>query len=121
MWPGLESDTLGEYAHVVIDRELYGDTAIFKTAYWFTDRFYLFLDSSSDNRLSVELRPKVSAPPTDLQAACAEFCNSLVDFRVRAMVHNETQSIREALVTKAFMEGIPKSQENSDQSPPGIS
>ena len=121
MWPGLESDALGEYAQVLINRELYGDTAIFKTAYWFTDRFYIFLDSTSDNRLSVELRSKVSAPPTDLQAACAEFCNSLVDFRVRAMVLNETHAVREALVTKAFMDGIPKPRADGDQSPSGTS
>ena len=25
MWPGLGTDTLGEYAQVLIDRELYGD------------------------------------------------------------------------------------------------
>ena len=121
MWPGLGTDTLGEYAQVLIDRELYGDTAIFKTAYWFTDRFYIFLDSAPDNRLSVELRPKVSSTPTDLQAACAEFCNSLVDFRVRGMILSETHAVREALVTKAFMEGIPKPRVDADQSPPGPS
>ena len=117
MWPGLGTDTLGEYAHVLIDRALYGDTAIFKTAYWFTDRFYIFLDSTPDNRLSVELRPKVSAPPTDLQSACAEFCNSLVDFHVRALVLKETHAVREALVTKAFMEGIPEARADFDHSP----
>ena len=121
MWPGLGTDTLGEYAHVLIDRELNGDTAIFKTAYWFTDRFYIFLDSTPDNRLSVELRPKASSSPTDLQATCAEFCNSLVDFRVRAMVLKETHAVREALVTKAFMEGIPKPRPDDDQSPSGTS
>jgi His-Xaa-Ser system protein HxsD len=120
VWPGLGTDTLGEYAQVLIDRDLYGDTAIFKTAYWFTDRFYIFLDSTPDKRLSVELRPKVASPPTSLQAACAEFCNSLVDFRVRGMILNETQAVREALVTKAFMEGIPKTQSEDGQSPFGI-
>ena len=54
MWPGLETDALGDYARVSIDRQLYSDTAIFKTAYWFTDRFYVFLDPTPDNRLSVE-------------------------------------------------------------------
>jgi His-Xaa-Ser system protein HxsD len=121
VWPGLGTDILGEYAQVLIDRELFSDTAIFKTAYWFTDRFYIFLDSAPDNRLSVELRPKVSSTPTDLQAACAEFCNSLVDFRVRGMILSETQAVREALVTKAFMEGIPKPQVDTDQSPSGPS
>lgn len=122
MWPGLETDALGEYAHVLIDRQLYSDTAIFKTAYWFTDRFYVFLDTASNNRLLVELRVKVASPQkTDLQGACAEFCNSLVDFRVRSMVLTETSAVREALVAKAFMEGVPKPPIEGDQSVSGTS
>lgn len=114
MWPGLETDALGDYARVLINRDLYGDTAVFKTAYWFTDRFYVFLDTNSDNRLLVELRAKQATQPPDLQAACAEFCNALVDFRVRAMVLNESHTVREALVTKAFLEGIPTPPVPSD-------
>lgn len=108
MWPGITSDTLGDFAFVNIDKELYCEVAIFKTAYWFTDRFYLFLDSTEDGRVTVEFRAKTSSSPTQLQEACAEFCNSLIDFRVREEVRKQTGPIREALVTKAFMEGIPK-------------
>lgn len=122
MWPGLETDALGEYAQVLIDRQLYSDTAIFKTAYWFTDRFYVFLDAAPDNRLLVELREKDASPQkTDLQIACAEFCNSLVDFRVRSMVLTETSVVREALVAKAFMEGVPKPQIEGDKPVAGTS
>lgn len=122
MWPGLECDALGEYAQVLIDRQLYSDTAIFKTAYWLTDRFYVFLDTAPDNRLLVELRAKDASPQnTDLQVACAEFCNSLVDFRVRSIVLTETSVVREALVAKAFMEGVPKPQSEGDQPVTGTS
>lgn len=121
MWPGLETDTLGEFAQVLINRQLYDDTAIFKTAYWFTERFYVFLDTSSDDRLLVELRPKITSPAVDLLAACAEFCNSLVDFRVRGMVLSETNNVRDALVTKAFMEGVPKPGINKGQNSSGSS
>jgi len=108
VWPGLETDALGDYARITIDRQLYSDTAIFKTAYWFTDRFYVFVDPTPDNRVSVELRAKGTSLHLDLQSACGEFCNSLLDFRVRGLVLSETSAVREALVTKAFMEGIPK-------------
>jgi hypothetical protein len=37
------------------------------------------------------------------------------------MILNETQAVREALVTKAFMEGIPKPRADDDQSPSGTS
>lgn len=119
MLPGLETDALGDCARISIDRELYSDTAIFKAAYWLTDRFYVFLEPTPDNRLSVELRWKVPSLDMDLQAACAEFCNSLVDFRVRGLVLSETNAVREALVTKAFMEGIPKPGVAGSQAPSG--
>ena len=118
MWPGLETDALGDYAVVSIDRQLYSDTAIFKTAYWFTDRFYVFVDPTPDNRISVELRPKATSLHADLQASCGEFCNSLLDFRVRGLVLSETSAVREALVAKAFMEGIPKRDSKGMHSPP---
>jgi len=108
LWPGLETDNFGELSQISIDRGLYSDVAIFKTAYWFTDRFYIFLDSPNQGRVLVELRSKDPAQSSDLKAATAEFCNSLIDFRVRHLVAQETGGIREALVTKAFMEGIPK-------------
>lgn len=117
MWPGLETDSLGEYAQVLIDRQLYGDAAIFKAAYWFTDRFYVYLQSASDDRLILELRSKSLPQSHDLRAACAEFCNSLIDFRVRGIVLNETSAVRDALITKAFMEGVPKPRPEMTQAP----
>jgi His-Xaa-Ser system protein HxsD len=107
VWPGLITDHLGDCASVSIDPGLYSQAAIFKTAYWFTDRYYLFLDRTAEGRIVVELRIK-NVSDGDLRAACAEFCNALIDFRVRDIVGQETMPIREALVTKAFMEGVPE-------------
>jgi His-Xaa-Ser system protein HxsD len=107
VWPGLTTDQLGDYSSVSIDPSLYSEAAVYKTAYWFTDRYYVFLDRTAEGRIVVELRAK-EANGGDLKAACAEFCNSLIDFRVRNIVAQETMPIREALVTKAFMEGVPQ-------------
>jgi His-Xaa-Ser system protein HxsD len=107
-WPGVSADALGPSAVLSVDRALYTDTAIFKAAYWFADRFYVFLDVDGDMRISVELRPKGDAQGTDLAAAAGEFCNSLVDFRVREAVLRETSGVRDALVARAFSEGAGK-------------
>jgi His-Xaa-Ser system protein HxsD len=105
---GVQSDDLGEYAQVSINREVYKDTTIFKAAYWLTDRYYVFLDVSSDGRMLVEFRPKGSSSPVAIKQVAAEFCNHLIDFRLRDIVFTESGSIREALVTKAFSEGVVK-------------
>lgn len=109
MWPGITQDTFGQTASITLDRSLYSDTTIFKSSYWFTDRFYVFLDVPQPGRVMVEFRPKETIADDGLQAAVAEFCNMLLDFRVREVVLLETAQIREALVTRAFMEGIPHS------------
>jgi len=108
VWPGLTTDQLGDHSVVSIDPGLYSEAAIYKAAYWFTDRYYVFLDRAQEGRIVVELRAKETSGG-DLRIACAEFCNALIDFRVRDIVAKETMPIREALVTKAFMEGVPQS------------
>ena len=107
MRPSIETDVLGDLAKASLDPAVYSETAIFKTAYWMTDRFYVFLDRDQDGRWIVEMRNK-PGNSTDLHQAASEFCNSLVDFRLRDIVNAETGSIREALVRRAFMEGVPK-------------
>ena len=103
MWPKLLSDRLGSYGQITVDPTVYDADTIFRAAYWFTDRYFVFLSRTAENYLSVELRAKTDAD-VDLDRACAEFCNSLIDFRVRRMVAEETAGVREALVTKAFTE-----------------
>src|SRR4051812_6613444 len=43
-WPGLEIDALGDLGAVTIDSTLYTEQAVFRAAYWLTDRHYVFLD-----------------------------------------------------------------------------
>jgi His-Xaa-Ser system protein HxsD len=105
-WPGIESDAIGELATIAVDPKLYSERAIFRATYWLTDRFYVFLDRDGA-RIRIELRNKPGST-ADLQQACAELCNALVDFRLRDIVSQETGGIRDALVKQAFLEGVPK-------------
>jgi His-Xaa-Ser system protein HxsD len=102
-----ETDELGAVARVLVDTSVYSKTAVFKTAYWYTDRCYLFLSTTDDpaDTIQVEVRPKEEASRDELVALCREFCNSLIDQQVRQDVIAETGSIRETLVKKAFFEG----------------
>lgn len=103
MRPIIEADQLGAFASITVDPAVYETETIFRTAYWFTDRYFVFLSRTSDNQTRVELRAK-EGTGADLERACADFCNSLIDFRVRQIVATETAGVREALVTKAFSE-----------------
>ena len=102
-----ESDQLGTCAHFLIDESVYSRIAIFKTAYWHTDQYYLFLNRSLENPhcIKVEIRPKKEMDRAELDLSCKAFCNSLIDQQVRQDVIKETGNIRDALVEKAFRDG----------------
>lgn len=105
-------DSLGGYASLCIDGRAFSDTAILKTAYWFTDKFYLYLSCGQDNPVFfyVEIRLKEECPNSKeaLEVACREFSNLLIDQAVRQKILNETSNIRDILVQKAFFEGKPR-------------
>ena len=109
------TDTLGVVAYLSADTSIYSKTAVFKTAYWYTDRCYLFLSRSEDSpeTIQVEIRPKTTLSNVELFSLCREFANNLIDQQVRQQVIAETGNIRDALVKKAFFEG--SSQLSSDK------
>ena len=98
------SDELGIYARMSIDPNVFSEAAILKTAYWFTDRYYLFLTKNSLGLIDVEVRAKQDGAPDDLKVACGEFWNKLLDQEVRQKVLAETGSLRDTLLKKAFFE-----------------
>src|SRR5205814_1880568 len=91
---------------VSVDPNVFSDTAIFKTAYWFTDQYYLYFACDSDTqRLHVEFRLKQTKDdPEKLKAACGEFWNKLLDYQLREKVLAQTAAVRDTLVRKAFFE-----------------
>jgi len=104
MWPNLETDILGDFAEVRIDPAVYSEAAIFKACYWMTDRHFVFLDREESGTWLCQIRNK-PGNSSDLQLAAADFCNALIDHRLRDIVNTETGAIRDALVNRAFAEG----------------
>jgi len=102
-----EADGLGAFATCLVDTAVYNKTAIFKTAYWYTERCYLFLSKPDDfpGSIRLEIRPKKQLTKDELTVLCREFCNSLIDQQVRQDVIAETGPIRDSLLKKAFFEG----------------
>jgi His-Xaa-Ser system protein HxsD len=99
------SDELGVYARVSIDPKVFSETAVLKTAYWFTDQYYLYLAGNRDTGLlDVEFRLKQGDSVEKLKAVCGEFMNGILDQAVRQRVLQETTSLRDTLLKKAFFD-----------------
>lgn len=99
-------DELGAFVVLVVDTAVFDRTVVMKTAYWYTDSYYVFI-ARGDNlgSLKIELRTKAQARPDSLELLAREFRNRLLDQQVRQMVAEEAGGIRDALIKKAFFEG----------------
>jgi His-Xaa-Ser system protein HxsD len=98
-WNELSDGTL----EIEVHTRVYPLTAIFRACYLFTDRCYLFLDSDESGEcIRVKLAGKEGN--ANLQAIAGEFCNELINQRVRHDIAKETRSIRELIVAQAFAE-----------------
>ena len=86
-----------------VDETVYGLEAIFKTCYLFTDRCYLFLSRLPASCIAVQITAKQGGVP--LEQVTGEFCNELINQRIRADIAQETGKIRELIVAKALAEG----------------
>jgi His-Xaa-Ser system protein HxsD len=102
----LAEDELGESVSILIDTRLYGKASVFKTAYWATERAFLYLNQTPDAQtLTVEVRSKDLNNHFSLSDFAREFCNALIDQQTRQLVLQETSVERNALLTKAFGAG----------------
>ena len=90
-----------------LEENVYSRDAVLRTAYWFTDRCYLYIARPSPGSLRVQfkLKSQKSDPAVEtLEEVAGEFLNSLLDHQLRRDIEAETGQIRELLVTKAFAE-----------------
>jgi His-Xaa-Ser system protein HxsD len=92
---------------VDLSESVYSRDAVLRTAYWFTDRCYLYIARPSPGLFRVHFKPKASKPGTvveTLEETAGEFLNALLDHQLRHDIQSETGQIRELLVAKAFAE-----------------
>jgi His-Xaa-Ser system protein HxsD len=117
------SDELGPFVRISIDPTVFSETAVLKTAYWFTDQYYVFIAKDrSSGLVGVELRAKSGSSVDSLKGAVGEFSNQLLDYDVRQRVFAETSAVRDTLIKKAFFEAKappPPGLLCADNEPPG--
>ena len=98
------AEILGEGCCLQLDPTIYPVDLVMRTAYWFTDRSYIYMtwDSSEKKLLCINFFNKENGYKP--YALALEFLNSLLDQATRKQVELETHEIREIIVKKAFSE-----------------
>jgi His-Xaa-Ser system protein HxsD len=92
-------------AAVEVDTSLYGMDAIFRAAYRFTDRCYVFLSRSPEAPVMVAVTLMAKEPSTDVRRLVGQLCNELIDQKIRVALSKEVGPLRELIVAQAFAEG----------------
>ncbi len=90
-----------------LSETVYSRDAVLRTAYWFTDRCYLYIARPTAGLFRVQFKPKglkTEIVGDTLEEIAGEFLNSLLDHQLRHDIESETGQIRELLVAKAFAE-----------------
>jgi His-Xaa-Ser system protein HxsD len=85
---------------LTVDTSVYREEAVFRACYTFTDRCYLFVERAGAGRLKIRFRKR--DPLVSLDRVAGEFGNELINQRIRVTLAEETRSIRELIVSKAF-------------------
>lgn len=80
--------------------EDYNERVILKCFYWYTANFVVEITKDDDFRHHIILQPKDNQPLDS--HLINRIKNDLVDFGLRDLVTNETRTIREIIIAKAF-------------------
>src|SRR5437764_5554272 len=100
-----------------VDLGVYGLAALQKVAYKFTDRCFIHLKHREDRIVEVRFRSKGSQ--LSLDSIAGEFCNEILDQRLRELVGRDSEPVRNLILAHALSRvGLansePEHSQNSD-------
>lgn len=83
-----------------LEKSLYSEAVIYKCFYWYLEN-YSFDLRSNDINYYIVLKRKGSAH-FDEEELIFNIKNDLADYKLREIIHHETQNIRELIIAKAL-------------------
>lgn len=89
-----------------INLTCYSLEAVYKAAYIFVDRAYIFLDSRSSKKVTVFLKGKKKLSSKKLEDLKGEFLNELLNCTLRVRVAARNKKIREMMVGQALISAL---------------
>jgi His-Xaa-Ser system protein HxsD len=95
-----EANIVGRDLIVEVDVGIYSVTAVQKTAYWFTDRCFVFIERIEGDRLKIRIQAK--SEEVSLPTIKDDFCNALLDQSLRERVSKETEPLRNLILAHAL-------------------
>lgn len=96
----LESSTV---IQLQFDRANYSESVIYKCFYWYGGEYDVQINLQADSICVILRVPEGRSTPSSFpEALHSRIQNDLVDFKLRELIGQETRTVRELLVAKAF-------------------
>jgi len=85
-----------------IDNDIYNDRVITKTLYWLSNNYTIYQTKSGKGNI-VKFEKHIGVfDDNEVASLKSKISQNLIDFKTRDIVNQETKSIREILLIKAF-------------------
>lgn len=98
----LEFKSISEFEfEIIIDSRIFSQDVIFKTTTWFIDKYCFYYNQIDTNLIQVKIVAKGhnSYKIDDFKNKFNFYIN---DYKTREIIYNQTKSIRDILMVKAF-------------------
>ncbi len=87
---------------VAVEKALYSNEAIVAACYKFTDKFYVFQQTTSTDETMIDVIFETKEDKTVTEEDVKRFCNELIDQQVRFNTNQQFGHIRDLIVEEAF-------------------
>lgn len=85
-----------------INTLIYPLAVIMKTAYNYTDNFYIFLDYINDGIIEVQIKSKECIDIAELESLVGDFYNELLNQNIRLDIQKNTSNLRQLILGRAL-------------------
>lgn len=90
---------------IYLDAQLFEKEAIFKTLYWYGDKFITLVNLIEPNEFQIRLEPIKKFTLDEIKESYLKLNQDLLDFQLRQIIHSETKNVRDLIIAKAFANG----------------
>ncbi|GAA3946228.1 hypothetical protein GCM10022209_47950 [Chitinophaga oryziterrae] len=87
---------------MAIDSRIYSEQVLYKCFYWFSQDYTVDISIGEGSFYNVLIQPNKENTVVDWDTLAEKVKQQLIDFKLRDIVSNETKTIRELIVAKAF-------------------
>lgn len=89
---------------ICVAEAMYSMEVLHKCFYWYSSEYRVTISKISGNEIQIALKPQGLKELTDddLENIITKISRDLIDFKLRDIVQQETKTIRELIVAKAF-------------------